>query len=252
MDTKKDMYKALRMLLEPRIVLLKNRGGTALPLSLAVKTIAFIGPHHDATTAMQSSYTGASALVHSHSPLLAMQALAKKSGMAVTSSRGCSIGGSCTKAMASRLPSRQSCELVSNDTSEIAAAVAVAAAADVAVVFVGLNQEQESEWGNPNQNDRQFLELPGAQARPTSSPSPYFVPGPPHVIRIEWRQALISYQDYKCCCFAWADAAREGGRRQGQEDRRRTVHNPSSFRVPLCAAFTLNATGPSRVSLSLR
>ena len=33
-------------------------------------------------------------------------------------------------------------------------------------------------------------------ARPAASPSPHFVPGLPHVILIEWTQALISYQDY--------------------------------------------------------
>ena len=35
-----------------------------------------------------------------------------------------------------------------------------------------------------------------AQVRPAPSPSPRFVPGLPHVMRIELIQALISYQDY--------------------------------------------------------
>ena len=150
---------------EQGIVLLKNgnAGAAALPLSLtAGAVIAFIGPHHDATSAMLSSYAGDNRLVKLHSPLLAMQALANRSGATVTSARGCVIGGSCTKPMPIK---RQSCALVNNDTSQIPAAVDVAAAADVAVVFVGLNQDQESEWGNPSQNDRQFLELPGAQTQ---------------------------------------------------------------------------------------
>ena len=36
----------------------------------------------------------------------------------------------------------------------------------------------------------------GQQARPAPSPSPYFVPGLPHVILLELSQAFISYQDY--------------------------------------------------------
>ena len=48
-------------------------------------------------------------------------------------------------------------------------------------------------------------------ARPAPLPSRYFVPGLPHVILIELRQALISYQDYHvlaregildACCHA--------------------------------------------------
>ena len=36
-----------------------------------------------------------------------------------------------------------------------------------------------------------------SRARPAPSPARLFVPGSPRVIRIEVRQALISYQDYK-------------------------------------------------------
>ena len=39
-----------------------------------------------------------------------------------------------------------------------------------------------------------------AAARSAPSPSPYFVPGLPHVMLIELGQALISYQDYRMLC----------------------------------------------------
>ena len=38
-------------------------------------------------------------------------------------------------------------------------------------------------------------------ARLAPSPSPYFVPGLPHGMLIELRQALISYQDYHMVCL---------------------------------------------------
>ena len=37
-------------------------------------------------------------------------------------------------------------------------------------------------------------------ARPAPSPSPHFVPGLPHIMLIEWGQALLSYQDYHTLC----------------------------------------------------
>ena len=49
-------------------------------------------------------------------------------------------------------------------------------------------------------------------ARPAASPSPNFVPGLPHVILIEWMQALFSYQDYHICLPAPAGQA--SGKRQ--------------------------------------
>ena len=41
-------------------------------------------------------------------------------------------------------------------------------------------------------------------ARPAPSPSPYSVPGLPHVMRIELRQALFSHQDYHVLLLTFA------------------------------------------------
>ena len=41
-------------------------------------------------------------------------------------------------------------------------------------------------------------------ARPAPSPSAYSVPGLPHVMRIELRQALFSYQDYHVLLLTFA------------------------------------------------
>ena len=40
-----------------------------------------------------------------------------------------------------------------------------------------------------------------AVARPAPSPSPYFVPGSPHVMLIELGQAIVWYQDQHMLCL---------------------------------------------------
>ena len=67
------------------MVLLRNDGGL-LPFANTT-ALAFIGPHANATTAMQSNYAGQSQLVLSHSPLQAAAAM----GLDVTYARGCNI-----------------------------------------------------------------------------------------------------------------------------------------------------------------
>ena len=41
----------------------------------------------------------------------------------------------------------------------------------------------------------------GVEARPAPSPSPFFVPGIPHIL-VEWRQARIPYQDHRMLFLA--------------------------------------------------
>jgi len=52
----------------------------------------------------------------------------------------------------------QGCDIASNDTSGIAAAVEAAKAADAAVVFLGINDSIEQEG-----HDRDSIHLPGVQ-----------------------------------------------------------------------------------------
>jgi len=85
---------------------------------------------------MLSNYHGSNNVVNSHTPLLAM-----------------------TRALPSaHVAYAQGCDISSNDTSGITAAVDAAKAADAAVVFLGLDQSQEREG-----LDRNIIHLPGVQ-----------------------------------------------------------------------------------------
>lgn len=114
------------------ITLLQNNG-SILPLDPS-KSVAFIGPHANATQAMLSNYFGTNTLVNSHSPYQ----VAVRRGLDVSYSYGCDID--------------------STDTSGFETAVSAASAADYAVVFLGLDQTQECEG-----LDRTFITLPGVQ-----------------------------------------------------------------------------------------
>ena len=122
------------------IVLLRNDGG-ALPLPLhALHSLAIVGPHGNATSAMLANYAGSNTLVEGSSPLQRLQARAAAAGLPLTFSPG--------------LPSAHS-----NDTSGIGGAAAAAASASAALLFLGLDQTLEREG-----LDRLHLALPPAQA----------------------------------------------------------------------------------------
>ena len=121
------------------LVLVKNDDGgsrsAVLPFSAdAVRTIAVVGPHANATVAMQSNYHGKAPI-----PIVSPAAALANYAASVKCVQGCSIAG--------------------DDTSGIAAAAAAAAAADVAVLVLGLDSTQEKEG-----HDRTAISLPGQQA----------------------------------------------------------------------------------------
>eukprot|EP01063_Lacrimia_lanifica_P022451 TRINITY_DN30039_c0_g1_i1.p2 TRINITY_DN30039_c0_g1~~TRINITY_DN30039_c0_g1_i1.p2 ORF type:complete len:774 (+),score=280.51 TRINITY_DN30039_c0_g1_i1:46-2367(+) len=114
------------------VVLLKNTGGV-LPLTGKGLKVAVIGPHANATVAMQGNYFGRAA--HIVSPAEGLQRYAD-----VTVEVGCYVD--------------TVCPLV--DTAAVEAA---AKAADVVVLAVGLGQLQEREGA-----DRSGIGFPGQQA----------------------------------------------------------------------------------------
>ena len=132
---------------EQGTVLLKNAGGVLAGLPIALGdggiSVGFIGPHANATVAMQGSYHGESKLVLSHSPWLALERLAAEKGFTAKYAAGLASVGD-------------------TSTAGFAAAEAVAASVDVAVVFVGLDQIQESV-GQRQQPERP--PVPGAAGR---------------------------------------------------------------------------------------
>ena len=119
------------------LVLLKNEGGT-LPFDQrgkgALRSVAVVGPHANATVAMQSNYHGTAA-IPIVSPVEAMGAYVSS----VAFAKGCAID--------------------SADASGIDDAAAAAAGADATVVVLGLDQTQEKEG-----LDRTAIDLPGQQA----------------------------------------------------------------------------------------
>ena len=130
------------------IVLLKNRGGAAVPLPKRA-SVALIGPAANATFVMQSNYQGFSRVILNNSPLLAMQ---RRGGAEIKYSLGCEYAG----------------DEASKDQT-IAAAVAAATAAEAAVVVVGITPDGSASSGkDPNGHEseghnRADIVLPGAQ-----------------------------------------------------------------------------------------
>jgi beta-glucosidase-like glycosyl hydrolase len=116
---------------EQGVTLVKNIGGT-LPLSSASLKIALLGPHANATTAMQSNYHGTAPYLISPA-----QGLEEFSN-AVMVVQGATIAGT--------------------DTTKIPDAVKAATSADATVLIVGLDGTQEGEG-----HDRWALGLPGVQ-----------------------------------------------------------------------------------------
>lgn len=154
------------------IVLLKNDGAVPqLPLSAdAMKSVAVIGPHANATQALLSNYHGTNTVVNSQSPLQRLKA--RLGASAVTYAPGLS-------------------DVDSNDTSAIGSAAAAAKAAHTAVVFIGLGQNDEREG-----LDRYSLELPGAQlqlvqAVTAANPNTVVVLIHGGALAIEWVKANV-------------------------------------------------------------
>jgi beta-glucosidase-like glycosyl hydrolase len=114
------------------LVLVKN-DNNRLPLAKGkVNSIAALGPHGDATSAMQSNY-------HGTAPFIVSPA----TGFLNYTDNVTVVHG---------------CDISTNDTKAIPDAVTAAKAADAVVLFVGLDGHQEGEG-----HDRWYLSLPGAQ-----------------------------------------------------------------------------------------
>lgn len=124
------------------LVLLRN-DGDLLPLAPRTDekplSVAFIGPHANATQALLSNYHGDNKLVNDFSPLMCASRVA---GVNVTYSKGCNI---CDAGTGYPGYPNSPCPQPSTNTSGFAAAVEAAGAADVAVVFIGSDQTVEAE-----------------------------------------------------------------------------------------------------------
>lgn len=130
------------------IVLLQNKGGL-LPLKKSGNKIAVVGPHVNATDLLLSNYHGSRCLdPNTKGPgsgnyfgciSTPLGAVTKKNG-------GVDVVGSL------------GCDVATNDTSKIAAAVQVAKDADVVILTMGVDQTQEREG-----LDRTITTLPGVQ-----------------------------------------------------------------------------------------
>jgi beta-D-xylosidase 4 len=101
------------------MVLVKN-DNNALPLKKGLGTIAVVGPHCNATVAMQSNYHGTAPYIVSPADGLAKYAK-------VAAVQGCGIDGP------------------AEDRSTIDDAVAAASSADATVIIIGLDNTQEGE-----------------------------------------------------------------------------------------------------------
>jgi xylan 1,4-beta-xylosidase len=141
------------------VILLRNAAPSGAPAgspnvlplslsSLAGKTVAVIGPNANASSVMLANYHGINTLAASHTPLLALQALAAPANVNVAYAVGCTAGAPC------------------NTSDGIQAAVAAAQGASVAVLFVGL----APSGGGPQPGtlegeefDRVNITLPGFQ-----------------------------------------------------------------------------------------
>ena len=119
------------------VVLLSNKQGL-LPLSRAtVGDIALVGPHWNATTALQGNYAGGAPYLVS--PFAGLRRILGPAH-AISVAPGCGISGL--------------------NATGIAAAVRVASAAQTTIVAVGLDGTQEGEA-----HDRVSIDLPGLQAK---------------------------------------------------------------------------------------
>lgn len=137
------------------MTLVKN-ANDVLPLSAStITSVAAVGPHANATDALQSNY-------HGTAPYLVSPA----EGLArfvsnVSIELGCAIGQckSCRKAATSAF--EEHAELLDSSSGRqpsIPRAVALAAAADATVILIGLDSSVEGE-----QRDRYGIDLPGNQ-----------------------------------------------------------------------------------------
>ena len=130
------------------IVLLKN-DNNLLPLQKGKNNIAIIGPHFNATELLISNYHGSRCL----DPNV--------KGPGSGSNFDCIISpleAIRTRNIGSNTVGSLGCDVASNDTSNIAAAVALAKEADVVILAMGIDQTQEREG-----LDRVITTLPGVQ-----------------------------------------------------------------------------------------
>eukprot|EP00521_Asterionellopsis_glacialis_P014611 CAMPEP_0195294214 /NCGR_PEP_ID=MMETSP0707-20130614/14353_1 /TAXON_ID=33640 /ORGANISM="Asterionellopsis glacialis, Strain CCMP134" /LENGTH=844 /DNA_ID=CAMNT_0040355121 /DNA_START=52 /DNA_END=2586 /DNA_ORIENTATION=+ len=122
------------------IVLLKNDGGTALPLKKGRK-VAVIGPHFNATDLFLSNYHGGRCISGNFDCVVTPLSAIKNANV-----NGSTVGS-------------KGCEVSSADASYIARAVAIAEEADDVILMVGIDGSQESEG-----RDRYNTTLPGLQS----------------------------------------------------------------------------------------
>jgi beta-glucosidase-like glycosyl hydrolase len=135
------------------IVLLENQPPKAAPLGAATPTlpldptvatgsIALVGPHLNATLAMQSNYHGVSELIAYNTPLLG---ISRRYAGKVTSATGCA-DANC------------------NSTAGFAEAVSAASDADVTVIFAGLDPNARGMPSGESEGwDRGNITFPGNQ-----------------------------------------------------------------------------------------
>lgn len=121
------------------IVLLKNNGGTTLPLQKGRK-VAVIGPHFNATNVFLSNYHGARCTSGNLDCIVTPLSAIKTAN----------ANGSTVRSMG--------CTVSSMDNNGIAQAVAVAKEADDVILMVGIDGSQENEG-----LDRYNTTLPGLQ-----------------------------------------------------------------------------------------
>ena len=134
------------------MTLVKNLNG-ALPLSKAkVRTVAAVGPHCNATLALQSNY-------HGTAPYLVSPAAGLAKYASVATELGCAIG-QCKGCH----PKHSAPEADQADATDappsIPRAAALAASADATVLLVGLDGTVEGEG-----HDRFGIDLPGNQSQ---------------------------------------------------------------------------------------
>ena len=130
------------------IVLLKN-DNNLLPLQKGTSTIAVIGPHFNATELLISNYHGSRCL----DPNVAGPGSGNNFDCIISPLEAIQ-----TRNVGSTTVGSLGCDVASNDTSNIAAAVALAKEADVVILAMGIDQTQEREG-----LDRTITTLPGVQ-----------------------------------------------------------------------------------------
>lgn len=132
------------------MVLLKNQGGTVLPLSRDLKSIAVIGPNAHDTSVLVANYFGIAS--DAITPLRGIRA-AVSANTRVWYTEGCRRGGRLDEGL--------------SKTALISEAVSMAERADVVVVCLGLDADIEGEQGDVGNSqsagDKVDLNFPGRQ-----------------------------------------------------------------------------------------